>query len=164
VDETIALVIWTSGGPLVFEVSESSRPIVLTMKRGTLMPVLSTAAGIIFCAFLPAFQTMSLVELELTSMCDKNPIVRNKEELEAVLITVRQDGYALNRGHLLSDVLALAAPVYGYDRKVSASLVIFGREDRIAPERNPRPLKALLESTRPRRDHSFMRESGADPI
>lgn len=35
IDETIVLSVWSPHGPIILEVEESTRPIVMTMKRGT---------------------------------------------------------------------------------------------------------------------------------
>src|SRR5262249_249654 len=48
IDETIVLSVWTPHGPIILEVEESTRPVVMTMKRGTVLPVLNTATGIVF--------------------------------------------------------------------------------------------------------------------
>jgi DNA-binding IclR family transcriptional regulator len=148
IDETIVLSVWSPHGPIILEVEESTRPIVMTMKRGTVLPVLSTATGIVFCAELPRFHTSALIEKELSDRLESNPIVKSVKELEGLLASVRQQGYALNSGHLLPDIIALAAPTFDLTGSLTAVLGVIGREDRIDPRSDDRVLEALLSVTR----------------
>ncbi len=147
-DETFSLSIWSAGGPLVFQVEDGSRPIVMTMKRGTLLPLLSTATGIVFTALLPRPQTERLIVQELQEADVLTPMARNHEELDALLARVRRQGFALNTGHLMQDISALAAPIYDASDRLVAVIGVFGRDDRINPERSPRLLDTLLRITR----------------
>jgi DNA-binding IclR family transcriptional regulator len=147
IDETIVLSVWSPHGPIILEVEESTRPIVMTMKRGTVLPVLSTATGIVFCAQLPRFHTSPLIERELSGRLKSNPIVKNTKDLEELLATVRLQGYALNSGHLLPDIIALGAPVFDLTGSLIAVLGVIGREDRIDPRSDDRVLQALLAVT-----------------
>lgn len=147
IDETLTLSIWSATGPIVLHVEESSRPIVMTMRRGTVLPLLTTATGVVFCATLPLAQTDSLIQHDLSSSNSPRPIVASQKELDLLLAKVRTQGYALNSGHLLPDVIALAAPIYDRFGGLTAVLAVFGREGRIDPSRDPTVLKALLEAT-----------------
>jgi DNA-binding IclR family transcriptional regulator len=148
IDETITLSVWSHRGPIILEVEESTRPIVMTMRRGTVLPVLSTASGVVFCAQLPRFQTSALIEVELAGGEENNPIVSNEKELERLLVTVRAQGYAINSGHLLPDIIALAAPVFDRSGSLVAVLGVIGRENRIDPRWDRTVLDALLSVTR----------------
>ena len=147
IDETIVLSVWSPHGPIILEVEESTRPVVMTMKRGTVLPVLSTATGIVFCAQLSRFHTSPLIEKELSGQLQNNPIVKTLKELEELLAKVRRQGYALNSGHLLPDIIALGAPVFDPMGSLIAVLGVIGREDRIDPRSDGRVLKALLSVT-----------------
>jgi DNA-binding IclR family transcriptional regulator len=147
IDETIVLSVWSPHGPIILEVEESTRPIVMTMKRGTVLPVLSTATGIVFCAQLPRFHTNPLIERELSGEVENNPMVKNTKELDQLLSRVRDQGYALNSGHLLPDIIALAAPVFDLTGALTAVLGVIGRENRIDPHSDDKVLKALLSVT-----------------
>jgi DNA-binding IclR family transcriptional regulator len=147
-DETLTLAIWSSSGPLIIEVEESSRPIVMTMKRGTVLPLLNTATGLVFCSFLPASQIETLVSGQLDQAPASNPIAAGKDELQVLAARVREQGYALNAGHLLPDVMALAAPIFDRSNALVAVLAAFGRDSRIDPARNPSALAALLRATK----------------
>jgi DNA-binding IclR family transcriptional regulator len=147
-DETLTLAVWSSSGPLIIEVEESSRPIVMTMKRGTVLPLLNTATGLVFCSFLPASQIETLVSGQLDQAPASNPIAAGKDELQVLAARVREQGYALNAGHLLPDVMALAAPIFDRSNALIAVLAAFGRDSRIDPARNPSALAALLRATK----------------
>jgi DNA-binding IclR family transcriptional regulator len=147
IDETIVLSVWSTHGPIILEVEESTRPIVMTMKRGAVLPILSTASGVIFCAQLPRFQTGPLIEKEFEEAPEKNLIVSDERELAQLLAMVRGQGYAINSGHLLPDIIALAAPLFDRSGSLAAVLAVIGRENRIDPRSDRRVLNALLSIT-----------------
>ena len=147
-DETLTLAIWSDAGPLVIEVEESTRPIVMTMKRGTVLPLLNTATGLVFCSNLPTSRTKPLLDSELEQGLLPNPIATGVVELATIIERVRAQGYAVNAGHLLPDIMALAAPIFDRSNNLVAVLAAFGREERIDPSRNPSALASLLKATK----------------
>src|SRR5215467_14561216 len=52
-DETLVLSVWGAHGPTIVHVEESSQPIIMTMRIGAVLPILATASGLAFAAFLP---------------------------------------------------------------------------------------------------------------
>src|SRR5262245_19171579 len=52
-DETMVLSVWGTQGPTIVHVEESSQPIIMTMRIGAALPILATASGLAYAAFLP---------------------------------------------------------------------------------------------------------------
>ena len=65
VDETIALFVWATRGPTIVRLAESSQPVAMTMRVGSTAPLLSSATGRIFAAFLPERVTRDYFKTEL---------------------------------------------------------------------------------------------------
>ena len=147
VDETISLSVWSSSGPIIVHLEESSRPVVMTMKVGTVLPVLATAAGIVFASLLPESATSALLDAEFGRIGpDFNPIVRSRRSLQTMAATVRARRYVYNKGHLLPGVGALAAPLFNRSGQLIGVFSVMGRDRDIDPARDKSMLTALLQA------------------
>src|SRR5580765_8943861 len=67
IDETMVLSVWGAQGPTIVNVAESSQPIIMTMRIGAVLPILATATGLAFAAFLPRHFTEPLIRTELNA-------------------------------------------------------------------------------------------------
>lgn len=146
IDETVALSVWSASGPIILHVEQANRSIITTMKVGSILPLLTTAAGIVFASWLPGSVTEFLVERELggDGVTTRNLIVRSAVALKRLAAVVRKRGYIHNKGHLLPGVSALAAPVWGRAGQLVGVFSIIGQSARIDPSRNRSALAELL--------------------
>ena len=64
-DETLGLGVWGNKGPTMVRWEEASRPVSDNLRTGLVLPVLRSATGLAFAAWLPAEATAKLVEQEL---------------------------------------------------------------------------------------------------
>lgn len=131
IDQTVTLSVWGNMGPTVVRVEESSHPIIMTMKVGAVLPVLATATGMVFAAFMPRTVTRPVVDRALTSQERANFIVSNRKDLDAELVEVRRLGYSANSEHLTRGVWALAVPVYNNSNSLVAVLAVMAHDDGI---------------------------------
>jgi DNA-binding IclR family transcriptional regulator len=67
IDQTIGLSVLGNRGPTIIYISESSYPIHVNMRTGTVMSIQATATGRVFAAFLPPKQVERMVEQERRS-------------------------------------------------------------------------------------------------
>lgn len=145
VDETISLSVWSASGPIILHVEQANREVITTMKVGSVLPILTTAAGIVFASILPTSTTQSLIEQEFANTeATFNPIVKTKAALMRLIVAVKNRGYAYNRGHLLPGIGALAAPVWGTAGQFVGVFSIIGQASQIDPSRNKAVLAELL--------------------
>jgi DNA-binding IclR family transcriptional regulator len=146
IDETVSLSIWSAKGPIVVNVEESSRSVLLTVRSGTLLPICSTGAGIVFASFLAPHLANALVSNELEAKdADQEPIVATLDELNELRRTVKQDMFFVNKGHLLSGVMAIATPLFDHAGRVIAVLSVVGRESHFTPEREASVIAQILQ-------------------
>lgn len=120
IDETALLAIWGNKGPVVVRWEESSRPIATNVRAGWVMPLTSSATGRLFAAFMPPIATAGLVKAELRS--NAAALSRFGERLGRI----RAAGVSLVDGDLLPGVAAVAAPVFGHDGQLAASIAALG--------------------------------------
>src|SRR6201995_842841 len=65
-DMTVGIAVWGNQGPTVVHWMESSYPAKASLKLGDVMPMLSSATGLLFAAYLPSGKTAAMLERELT--------------------------------------------------------------------------------------------------
>jgi DNA-binding IclR family transcriptional regulator len=120
IDETALLAIWGNKGPVVVRWEESTRPIATNVRAGWVMPLTSSATGRLFAAYLPPLATAAMIKAELRG--DARALARFGERLAQI----RAAGVSLVDGDLLPGVAAVAAPVFGHDGQLAASLAALG--------------------------------------
>jgi DNA-binding IclR family transcriptional regulator len=145
VGETISLSVWSASGPIILHVEQANREVITTMKVGSILPILTTAAGIVFASILPTSTTQFLIEQEFVNTeATFNPIVKTRAALMRLSVAVKNRGYVYNRGHLLPGIGALAAPVWGAAGQLVGVFSIIGQSSQIDPSRNKAVLAELL--------------------
>src|SRR5262249_8131118 len=147
IDETLVLSVWGAQGPTVVHVEESSQPIIMTMRIGAVLPMLATATGLVFAAFLPQHFTEPLIKAALKAEGNLNVFARDPDAIERLIIQVREQGYAYNQGHLMPGVSAAAFPLFGRETTLVAVLAVMGRHERLNPADNAKTIAYLKDAT-----------------
>jgi DNA-binding IclR family transcriptional regulator len=147
-DETLVLSVWGAQGPTVVHVEESSQPIVMTMRIGAVLPMLATATGVVFAAFLPRYFTEPLIEAALKADDTSNLFVRDRASLARLIRQVRTHGYAYNEGHLMQGVNAAAFPLLDRSSNVVAVMAAMGRDTKLNPREGAKTIAQLRDAAR----------------
>jgi DNA-binding IclR family transcriptional regulator len=146
-DETLVLSVWSPQGPTVVHVEESSQPIIMTIRIGAVLPLLSTATGIVFAAFLPGKFTQPLVRASLQSADKHALLAHSSSAIETLLTEVRSRGFAYNEGHLMPTVCAAAFPLFDRTGALLAVLAAMGTQNRIGRDESSKAVRLLKEAT-----------------
>src|SRR5262249_10104353 len=147
-DETMVLSVWGAQGPTIVNVVESSQPIVITMRVGAALPILQTASGLVFAAFLPQHFTRPLIRKALDADDTSTLFARELPAIERLIAQVRKQGYAFNDGHLMRGVSAAAFPLVDHTKKLVAVLAVMGRRERVNPAEGAELIAQLKRATR----------------
>jgi DNA-binding IclR family transcriptional regulator len=142
---SVALAIWTGGGPTIIAVEEARRPITIGTRVGEMMPILASATGQVFGAWLSPATTASLVEADLAAGRGTAVGATTRAEVENLLETVRATGVGSTVGGLNRTVNALSAPVFDHRGTLVAALSSLGPADEFDADRRG-PLAARLKS------------------
>lgn len=148
IDETVVLSVWGNHGPTIVHIEESSHPVIMTMKVGAVMPILATAAGLVFGALMPTVVTAKLIESELKSASGPIPFARTKSAVEKLFRSVRKERIATNKGHLTPGVSAIAVSLVSPQGQLVAAMSVIGSEDRIDMRLNGPTADALRASAK----------------
>lgn len=147
-DETLVLSVWGAQGPTIVHVEESSQPIIMTMRIGAVLPILATATGLAFAAFLPRHFTELLIRTALNAADGLNLFARDFATIDRLIMQVRKQGYAFNEGHLMPGVSAAAFPLIDRTATLVAVLAVMGRHERVNPRNGAEMIAYLKKATK----------------
>ncbi|MDE2230220.1 MAG: IclR family transcriptional regulator [Alphaproteobacteria bacterium] len=131
IDETVLLALWSRQGPVVFDLEESARPVTMNVRVGSILPLLTTATGRVFAAFLPAAQTRALIAAERAAARGPATALYKQQAVETLLDRTRKIGLAHVSGDLVPGVNALAAPVFDHKGRIGAVIGALGRSEEL---------------------------------
>jgi DNA-binding IclR family transcriptional regulator len=129
-DMTIGIAVWGNQGPTVVHWMESSYPAKASLKLGDVMPLLSSATGLLFAAYLPRNKTAAMIERELadTRRASQTDGPHNLDDVERLLEEVRAHGAARVEGMLLPTIHAFCVPVFDSTGDLALGLIALGHE------------------------------------
>jgi DNA-binding IclR family transcriptional regulator len=125
INETVLLAIWSPQGPVVFALEEASRPVYMNIRVGSILPLLKTATGRVFAAFMPGEAVAALLEAELQEARQAKP------RAEALLADTRRHGLASVQGDLVPGVNAIAAPLFDHKGRIAGVIGALGRTEEL---------------------------------
>jgi DNA-binding IclR family transcriptional regulator len=125
IDETVLLAVWGNKGPVVARWEESTRPVATNVRAGWVMPMVNSATGRCFAAYLPEAVTAPLLEAEFQVRAGLGPDAE-RERYPARLAEIRAHGLSRVEGDLLRGVASVAAPVFTHTGAIVAVLAALG--------------------------------------
>jgi DNA-binding IclR family transcriptional regulator len=124
------LSLWGRMGPFIAVKFDADLPTPFTIKVGFVFPLLSTATGNIFLAYMPRRDTERLVERE--GQLAPELLARQ----DAIIGQVQKDRLVISEGHLFRGFSAIAAPVFDHTGALAGSVTLLGIGSRI--DRSPK--------------------------
>lgn len=132
---SVALAIWVDHGPMIIAVEQARRPITIGTQVGEAMPMITSATGQVFGAWLPAAMTQRLVQRDVNSIRDAQEFPTTPAEIDALFRTVRETGVGATAGGLNRTVNALSVPIFDYRGDLVAALSTLGPADELDADR-----------------------------
>ncbi len=145
IGQTLALAVWGNQGPTIVHWEESPQAITVNLRLGDVMPLLSSATGLCFSAFmaqpagghkragasnshqthdrLPPLLRDELVRMQKLARTD---VPKTMAEVTALLDEVRRRGMARVVDTLLPGVAGFCAPVFDADGHLALGMVTLG--------------------------------------
>lgn len=140
--ETVLIGVMVHHRGMVLDQYPSPQPVKFLIGIGHQFPLHTAAPGKIFLAYLPEQQRNEMLrEMDFVRYTDKT--ITDKKEFLKELLTVREQGYALDRGEELESLRCVAAPIFNYRSEVVAAVWITCPAFRVSEEH----LLALSEPT-----------------
>ncbi|MCJ7799008.1 MAG: IclR family transcriptional regulator [Polaromonas sp.] len=134
--QTLALAVWGNQGPTLVHWEASPHPVTVTLRLGDVMPLLSSATGLCFTAFMaPTLATpgahnrlapLLRDELARHRKLARSDVPASMADAAALLDEVRQRGLARAVNTLLPGVAGFCAPVFDADGHLALGMVALG--------------------------------------
>lgn len=123
--ETIHLTVRDGVSAVYVEKIDSPEQLGIHSRIGALVPLHCTAVGKVLVAFLPEAERAAILEHLELKRCTVNT-VGSLQELQAELLRVRKNGYALDLEEHEPHVRCVAAPIWDHAGAIHASLSVTG--------------------------------------
>jgi DNA-binding IclR family transcriptional regulator len=106
---SVNLAVWGDNGPVIVRWDYGAYALPITVRVGATMPLLASAVGQVFLAYLPDTLTAPVLKAQY-GPDDPSPF--DEDEIEQVKATVRGEGVAFTSGGLIPGLASIAAPVF----------------------------------------------------
>jgi len=130
--ETVFAAIWGTHGPTIVQWRDSSHPVTVNVKPGSVLPLLRSATGRVYLAYSDRTMLDPFINAELkqekATAHDKNPLGRS--DVKDLIATVRDEGVGRVMGELLSGVNSVSAPVFDFSGKLVLAITALGSDTR----------------------------------
>jgi DNA-binding IclR family transcriptional regulator len=127
-DATVALAVWGTRGPTIVRWEDSARDINVHLRAGAVMPLLSSATGRAFAAWMPDATLAPILapELERARRAERHDVPATRDAFERMRADIRRHGIARVKGQLLPGIHALSAPVFDHRGAMVLALTALG--------------------------------------
>jgi DNA-binding IclR family transcriptional regulator len=141
---SVNLAAWSGRGPTIIRWLDGASLIPVRIRAGTTLPLLGSAVGRAFLAYLPRDMTEPILHAELESGLSQPA---SPEAVERVIAEVRSTGVANARGIFVHGSAALAAPVFDADGQPVLVMGLIAQHLDLPEAAVPRALQELLAAT-----------------
>ena len=128
IGHTLALAVWGNHGPTIVHWEESPQAVTVNLRLGDVMPLLSSATGRCFAAWLSKDAITPLLKEEIAraQRQGRADVPATLAEARALLDEVRQQGAARVVDTLLPGIVGFCAPVFESDGPIVLGMVALG--------------------------------------
>lgn len=171
---TVALAVWGNQGPTMVHWAEAPQTVPVTLRLGDVMPLLTSATGRCFTAFMgsegrDAQRIGPMIRDELARVrklpqngLDPVDIPQNLQQVQAMQEETRAHGLGRVVHSLLPGVAGFCAPVFDAQGRLALGLVVLGSVTTLDTDWDSVPARALLATARQlSADLGFRQETGA---
>ena len=128
IGHTIALAVWGNHGPTVVHWEESPQAVTVNLRLGDVMPLLSSATGRCFAAYVSrdAIAPMLRDEMARAQKAGRTDVPATMAEVKAMLDDVRARRAARVVDTLLPGIVGFCSPVFDSDGHIVLGIVTLG--------------------------------------
>lgn len=117
---------WGSHGPTIIKWEQGRLNTAVRIREGRNLPLLTTATGRVFLAFVPENEIKSLLDHELARQKEMLPKSRAKDlsDVQSLRAEVLRHGLGRMIGEENPGLVALAAPVFDHDGRIVMAITL----------------------------------------
>lgn len=120
-----SLAVWSNRGPTIIYRVDGRLPVPASVRVGHVLPVLQTATGRIFMAYLPEKEWKAIASSEASLSPDI------LEWTSKTLDTVRAQRFAVTNGQLHTGFFGVSAPIFDNENRICAAISAHGLSEAI---------------------------------
>ena len=124
--ETVFLSVWRGRRPFIVHFEEPPKAISVRPAVNTELPLLNSATGRAFAAFLPSKELEVLLDTELTALVPASQRESRRRAYLKELSGVRKRGVSRSLAERHRSVISLSAPLFGNGDKALLAVTAFG--------------------------------------
>lgn len=131
---TVSMAVWANHGPTVVRVAESSDTMMITVKVGTVLPLLNSANGQLYLAYRPRADTQHLIDAELKANRARKKsaageaLPTDMKQVDKAVRSIREWGLSRSYGMDTVGLVAIGAPIFDYRGEIACSIALIGSE------------------------------------
>jgi DNA-binding IclR family transcriptional regulator len=146
-DCAIYLSLWGDRGPCIVAKADGSLQGAFSVRLGYILPLNTTATGLVFLAHLPETETEKALGAQAAFEGARKTAKRPaKAEVAAQLAQVRANGYASTVGMLHRNFAGVSAPIFDYSGQIAAALTLLGPAEYMRDEKQQELSRQLIEA------------------
>lgn len=128
IGHSVALAVWGTHGPTIVRVEESSYPLHVNLRTGSVMSLLRTATGLAFAAFMPPKVIEGMMAMESGRIGGQAVRLSKQEwrEVDDTLAEIRRRSLARVEGMPIPGINAFSAPVFDHTRTIVLAITAMG--------------------------------------
>ena len=128
IHETVALAVWGNHGATIVRWVDAGGPVIVSLRPGSVMPLVTSATGRAFAAFCkaPYLRTLLHEELQAQARAEGVAIGNLRAQLERSLAEIRRRGIARASGSMTPGINGFSAPVYDHNGAMVAAITALG--------------------------------------
>jgi DNA-binding IclR family transcriptional regulator len=146
INQTVTAAVWSEAGPILVAMQESDHWLTMNIRIGSRLPVLTTAIGRIFLAYLPEGDVAALVAAERKAAQAHGTELPSPEGMHDLTGEIRRRRLARVPSPLVPGIDALAAPVFDFTNKLVAVVCVVARSEAKITGWNGSAVRALTEA------------------
>lgn len=154
---TLAIAVWGNQGPTMVHWAEAPQTVPVTLRLGDVMPLLTSATGRCFAAFMkhegrdgeriPPMIRDELARLKKLPVNDYlTDVPRSQADVQALMDETRQHGLSRVVNSLLQGVGGFCAPVFDAQGRLAMGIVVLGSVTTLDTRWDGGPAQALLRA------------------
>lgn len=144
--ETSNLIVLDGEEVVYIQQAESTKLVKMFTKTGARVPAYCTGAGKVLLAYLPEKKRASILKKINFVKYTENTIIDPQKLIEECE-SIREIGYAIDKGEREEGVTCVAAPVYDCDGGVIAAVSVSGPSFRLNTEQMDKIIKCVINVT-----------------
>lgn len=148
---TVLLSVWGSQGATVIRWFRAPSPMVTSFGLGSNMPLLTSASGRVFLAWMPRPVISARLNLEVERAVEAGlswpDLDLSAGSIDRLIAKIRGDGFASIDGRYVPGLRAIAAPILNWQGEAEAAVTMISTSEQILSAAHP-AVQQLLEFTR----------------